>query len=112
MARHVKKGDVVIINSGKERGRQGTILRVLSERDKVVVEGINVRKKNVRRSQEHPNGGIIEKEMPIHASNVSPVVDGKPSRVRFEVKDGAKVRVAVRNGESLDEAKKGKKKKK
>jgi large subunit ribosomal protein L24 len=104
MARHVRKGDLVIVRSGKERGKQGTILRVVPDRQLVVVQGINVKKKHVRRSQTNPEGGVINKEMPIHISNVSPVVDGKPTRVRWQTKaDGTKIRVAARNGEQLGE---------
>ena len=104
MPRHVRKGDQVIVTSGKDRGRQGTVLRVLTKEDKVVVQGVNVARKHVRPNQTNPQGGIIDKEMPIHASNVSPVVDGKPTRVRFETRaDGSKVRVAVRNGQVLGE---------
>jgi len=67
-----------------------------------VVQGINVRTKHLKPTQLNPQGGIITKEMPIHISNVSPVVDGKPTRVRFMAKeDGSKVRVAARNGKEL-----------
>ena len=91
MARHIRKGDLVVVTSGKARGRQGKVLSMIPKRSMVVVEGVNVRKKHLKPSQQNPQGGIVEKEMPIHASNVSPVADGKPSRVRFEVKpDGSK----------------------
>jgi len=102
MARHVRKGDQVMVLTGRDRGRTGKILRVLTDEDRVLVQGVNVRKKHLRRTQQNQQGGIIEKEMPIHISNVAPVVDGKPTRVRFETrKDGSKVRVAVRNGTQL-----------
>ena len=102
MARHVRKGDLVYVRSGKDRGRTGRILRAIPDKDQVVVEGINVCKKHVKPSQNNPQGGIIQKEMPVHASNVSPVADGKPTRVRFETRpDGAKVRIAVVSGEQL-----------
>ena len=102
MARHVRKGDLVIVTAGDARGQQGKILRVIPDRDLVVVQGINVRRKHVKPSQLHPQGGLVEKEMPVHVSNVSPVVDGKPTRVRFETRpDGSKVRIAVRNGQQL-----------
>lgn len=78
------------------------VLRVLPGGRKVVVEGVNVHKKHVRPSQANPQGGVTERELPIDASNVQPVVDGKPTRVRFETRpDGSKVRVAARNGEQL-----------
>lgn len=102
MPAHVRKGDLVIVTAGKERGAQGRVLRVIPDDNRVVVEGINLRKRHVRPSQSNPQGGIIRREMPIHISNVSPVVDGKPTRVRFETRpDGSKVRIAVRNGQVL-----------
>ena len=114
MARHVRKGDMVIVVSGdasKQELADGRkvrdwtprrILRVVPGKGQVIVEGVNVHKKHVRPSQNNPRGGTIEKEMPIHISNVQPVADGKPTRVRFRVnKDGAKVRLATRGGEQL-----------
>ena len=102
MARHVKRGDQVIVTAGNDRGKVGEILSIDTGRDRVVVSGINVRKRHVKPTQTRPQGGIIEQEMPIHISNVSPAVDGKPSRVRFETKaDGSKVRVAVRGDKEL-----------
>lgn len=111
MARHVRKGDTVQVTSGKDRGRQGKILRMILEDDRVVVEGVNIRTKHTRRSEANPQGGVVRREMPIHISNVSPVAGGKPTRVRFETKaDGSKVRVAVTTGEQLGpELKKAKK---
>jgi large subunit ribosomal protein L24 len=105
MARHVRKGDTVIVTSGASRGKQGKILRVVTEKDQVVVEGVNVRTKHVKPNQNNPQGGTVQKEMPIHISNVSPVAGGKPTRVRFENKDdGSKIRVAASSGEQLGPA--------
>ena len=102
MARHVKRGDQVIVTAGNDRGKVGEFLSIDTGRDRVVVSGINVRKRHVKPTQTRPQGGIIEQEMPIHISNVSPVVDGKASRVRFQTKeDGSKVRVAVRGDKEL-----------
>ncbi len=102
MARHIRKGDMVIVTAGNDRGVTGEVLRVIPKTDRVVVQGINVRSKHLKPSQASPQGGIVRREMPIHISNVSPVVDGKPTRVRFEVrKDGSKARVAVRGGKDL-----------
>ena len=102
MPRHVRKGDQVIVTSGDHKGQSGEILEILTKTDKVLVKGVNVKSRHVRPTQVNPKGGIITKEMPIHISNVSPVVDGKPTRVRFETKsDGSKDRVAVRGGKSL-----------
>jgi large subunit ribosomal protein L24 len=102
MARHIRKGDMVIVTAGNDRGATGEVLRVLIKSRRVVVQGINVRAKHLKPSQANPQGGIVHREMPIHMSNVSPVVDGKPSRVRWEIgDDGSKVRVAVRSGKEL-----------
>jgi len=102
MARHVRKGDNVIVTAGSDKGRQGKILRVVTEKDKVVVEGVNVKTRHMKPSQANPQGGVVHKEMPIHISNVSPIADGKATRVRFVSKDdGSKIRVAATSGEQL-----------
>ncbi len=102
MPRHVCKGDAVIVTAGNDRGVTGEVLRVLTKVNRVVVQGVNIRSKHLKPSQANPQGGILRKEMPIHLSNVSPVVDGKPSRVRFESKpDGSKRRLAVRGSKEL-----------
>ncbi len=102
MPQHVRKGDLVQVISGDDKGRQGLILRVIPKLQKVLVQGINIHKKHVRKSQMNPQGGVITKELPIHISNVLPVVDGKPTRVRFVTKpDGSKVRVAVDGGKEI-----------
>lgn len=92
----VKKGDTVIVISGNYKGKQGTVLKVNTKDNRVVVEGVNVVSRHTRPSQANPDGGIIKKEAPIDASNVM-LVDpktNKPTRVHFEEKDGKKVRVA------------------
>lgn len=110
MARHIRKGDLVVVNSGALRAKNPTeverrtarVLRVLPKKGKVIVEGVNVRRKHVKPSQKNPQGGMVDKELPIDISNVQPVADGKASRVRFEKRDdGTKVRVAARNGQPL-----------
>ena len=104
MARHVKQGDLVVVRAGDDRGKTGKVLRVIPKDGKVVVEGVNVVFRHVKPSQKHPQGGRIQKEMPIHISNVSPVDpdSAKGTRVRFQVQDdGAKVRVAARSGKVL-----------
>ena len=102
MARHVRKGDTVIVTAGNDRGATGQVMRVLPTQDRVVVQGVNVRAKHIKPNQAHPQGGVVRREMAIHISNVSPVVDGKPTRVRFETTDGgAKSRIAVKGGKSL-----------
>ena len=103
MARHIKSGDQVIVIAGADKGKVGKVLRVLTDKDRVVVEGINRVWKHVRPSQRNPQGGRIQKDAPIHVSNVQ-IVDptsGKGTRVRFEDRDGVKHRVAVRSGADL-----------
>ena len=102
MARHVRKGDTVVITAGNHKGQVGEIVRVMPAKDRVIVKGMNLRTKHLKPTRINPQGGIITKEAPIHISNVSPAVDGKPTRVRFQVqKDGSKARVAVRGGKVL-----------
>ncbi len=102
MPRHVRKGDLVQVLSGDDKGRTGKVLRVIPGEDRVVVEGINVQRKHAKPSQRYPQGGIHEKELAIHLSKVSPVVDGKPTRVRFQTKaDGTKIRVSARSGAQI-----------
>jgi large subunit ribosomal protein L24 len=104
---HVRKGDTVIVVAGKERGKKGKVLRVIPEKGRVVVERINMIKKHQRPTQKIRQGGIIEREGPIHLSNVM-LVDpssDKPTRVGMKaLSDGKKVRVARRSGEMLDKA--------
>lgn len=112
MPRHVVKGDTVIVTAGNDKGRTGEVLEVLPKQDRVVVKGVNVRTKHVKPTQQNPQGGVLTIEKPIHMSNVSPVVDGKPSRVRFETRDdGSKARIAVRNNEALHTLRAARKKK-
>jgi len=108
MARHVRKGDKVIVTAGRDKGKTGKVLRIQTKDDRVVVEGINVRRKNLKPTQDNPRGGAISVEMPIHISNVSPVdSENKATRVRFETKaDGSKVRLAATTGEELSVLKK------
>lgn len=102
MPAHVRKGDSVMVTSGQFKGRIGEILRVIPKDDAVVVKGINLKTKHVRPTRIAPQGGIITKELPIHISKVSPIVDGKPVRVGFRLeKDGSKVRVARHGGKEL-----------
>jgi large subunit ribosomal protein L24 len=99
MPAHVRKGDTVMVTSGLFKGQTAVVLRVLPKNDRVVVKGVNLRTKHVKPNRTSPQGGIIQREEPIHISKVSPVVDGKPCRVRFVIKpDGSKVRMAVRRG--------------
>ncbi len=111
MPLHVKKGDVVIVTAGNNRGKTGEIMFVDTKANRVLVKGINVRKRNMKPTQQQPKGFVVEREQSIHISNVSPVVSGKPSRVRFtERPDGSKSRIAVRDGSELHVLRKATKK--
>ena len=103
-AAKIKKGDSVVVLSGKDKGRTGTVARVLPKVGKVVVDGINVAARHRKPSQTNPQGGIDRVPAPMHISKVAiATADGKPTRVRFETgKDGKKVRVAVKSGEKID----------
>jgi large subunit ribosomal protein L24 len=100
----IKKGDSVVVLSGKDKGRTGTVAQVLPKDSKVVVEGVNIVARHRKPSQQNPQGGIDRFPAAMHVSKVALAdpKDGKPTRVRFEVKDGKKVRVAVKSGESID----------
>ena len=103
MARNIKSGDQVMVITGADKGKTGRVLRVLQDRDRVVVEGINRVWKHVRPSQRNPQGGRIQKDAPIHLSNVMPLdpSTGKGTRVKFEERDGRKHRIAVASGTDL-----------
>jgi large subunit ribosomal protein L24 len=102
-AAKIKKGDAVIVRSGKDKGRSGTVLQVMPKDGQVLVSGVNVMTRHRKASQTNPQGGIERREAPMAISKIGIAVDGKPSRVRFETgKDGAKVRVAVKSGEKID----------
>jgi large subunit ribosomal protein L24 len=103
-AAKIKKGDTVIVRSGKDKGRQGTVLKVLTQDGKVLVQGVNVATRHRKPSQVNPQGGIDRREAPMAISKVS-IADpktGKPTRVRFEGEGKNKVRVAVKSGEKID----------
>ena len=103
-AAKIKKGDTVVVRSGKDKGRTGTVVQVLPKDDKVLVQGVNIAVRHRKPSQTNPQGGLERKEAPLHASKVA-IADpksGKPTRVRFETKDGKKVRVAVKSGETIN----------
>ena len=99
----VKKDDTVVVIAGKDKGKKGSVLKVYPKTSKVLVEGVNVITKHQKPTAINPQGGIINKEAPIHVSNVMPLdpETGKGTRVRFEMKDGKKVRVAVKSGKEI-----------
>lgn len=102
MARHIKKGDTVEVISGDQKGNTGRVLRIITDKQQVLVEGVNMAYKHVRPSQKNPQGGRIRLECPIHISNVLPVnpKSNRGSRVRFETDSkGVKKRVAIDGGE-------------
>ena len=103
MARHIKSGDTVIVIAGADKGKTGRVLRVLTGKDRVVVEGINRVWKHVRPNQRNPQGGRIQKDAPVHLSNVMPLdpTSGKGTRVKFQERDGRKHRVSVASGTDL-----------
>ncbi len=99
----IRKGDTVVVLSGKVKGRTGEVIRSMPKESKVLVSGINVHARHRKPTQLNPQGGIERKEAPLHISKVA-VADpktGKPSRVRFEERDGKKVRVAAKSGELI-----------
>ena len=104
-AARIKKGDSVVVRSGKDKGRTGTVLQVMPKDAKVLVQGVNVATRHRKPTQESPEGGIERREAPMHICKVSLAdpKDGKPTRVRFETgKDGKKIRIAVKSGEKVD----------
>ena len=101
-ASKIKKGDRVVVLSGKDKGRTGEVTKAMPKEGKVIVSGINVHARHRKPSQTNPQGGIERKEAPLHVSNVAiATADGKPTRVRFEMRDGKKVRVEAKTGELI-----------
>ena len=107
MAARIRRDDEVIVISGKDRGKRGKVLRAEPKKDRVYVEGLNIVKRHQRPTQTAAGqqaGGVIEREGPIHLSNVMLVdpKDGKPTRVGIEIEDGKRHRVARRSGTRID----------
>ena len=103
--RKIKRDDLVLVTTGKERGKQGQVREVLAKRDRAFVQGLNMVKRHQRQQSERIQAGIIEKEAPLHASNVKLICAAcqKPVRVSFRVRaDGVKVRVCKSCGEDID----------
>jgi len=98
----IKKGDTVVVISGKDKGKEGTVSRVMPRTNQVIVDGINVAKKHQKPKGAKQQGGIIDRDMPLDASNVMLVHKGKPTRVGFKTNsDGTKVRIARTTGEEV-----------
>jgi large subunit ribosomal protein L24 len=103
MAAKIRKGDRVVVLAGKDKGRQGAVLKVFPKDERVLVEGLNIVHRHTKPSQGDPQGGIKNKEAPIHVSNVA-IVDskGKPTRVGFRMDGDKKVRFAKTTGEVVN----------
>ncbi len=104
MSAKIKKGDRVVILTGRDKGRQGAVLKVMPKEDRVLVEGLNIVHRHTRPTQSDPQGGIKDKEAPLHVSNVA-LVDpktGGPTRVGFRIEGDKKVRFAKKSGEVIN----------
>ena len=101
---HIKKGDTVYVNAGEDKGKTGRVLKVLIEKNRAVVEGINMVTKATKPNAKNPQGGLVKMEAPIHVSNLQ-LLDpksGKPSRGGYEVnEEGKKVRISKKSGEEI-----------
>ena len=101
---HIKKGDTVIVLAGEDKGKTGKVLKVDVDKQRAIVEGVNVVKKSAKPSAKNPQGGIVEQEASIHISNLN-LIDpksGEPTRVGIKInEDGKKVRVAKKSGEEI-----------
>ena len=98
----IKKGMLIKVISGNEKGKEGKVLFVLPKKLKVVVEGVNIVKRTIRPTQENPSGGFVEREAPIHVSNLMVVHNNKAVRVGWKtLKDGSKIRIANKINEEL-----------
>ena len=99
---HIKKGDTVIVNAGNDKGKTGKVLEVLRDKDRVIVEGVNMVSKHTKPNSQNPQGGIVKQEAGIHISNVQ-LMDSsaKPVKVGYKVVDGKNVRYAKKTGEEV-----------
>ena len=99
---HVKKGMSVKIISGNHKGAEGKILNVFPEKNRVIVEGVNFRKRASRPTQENPSGGFVEREAPLHISNVMVINNGSPTRIGYKIlDDGTKIRISKKTEEEI-----------
>ena len=99
---HIKKGDTVYVNAGNDKGKTGKVLEVLRDKDRVIVEGVNMVSKHTKPNAQHPQGAIVKQEAGIHISNVQ-LMDStaKPVKVGYKMGDGKKVRYARKSGEEI-----------
>ena len=103
-AAKIKKGDRVVVLSGKDKGKTGEVTKAMPKEGKVLVSGVNIITRHKKPTQASPQGGLERTEAPLHVSKVA-IADpstGRPTRVRFEIRDGNKVRVAARSGETIN----------
>ena len=100
---HIKKGDTVYVNAGNDKGKTGKVLEVLREKDRVVVEGVNMISKHTKPNAKYPQGGIIKQEAGIHISNVQLLdpTTSKPVKVGYRFEDGKKIRYSKNSGEEI-----------
>lgn len=98
---HIKKGDIVYVNAGASKGKTGRVLDVIVEKQRAIVEGVNMVSKATKPNAKNPQGGLVKKEAPIHISNLNPVEDGKPVRVGRVEKNGKLVRVSKKSGKEI-----------
>lgn len=99
----IKKGDNIIVLAGKDRGKTGKVLEAFPDEERVLVEGINIRKRHQRPTRANQKGQIVEKPLPIHVSNVAIAdpKDGKPTRIGYKIENDKKVRVARKSGTTI-----------
>ena len=100
----VRKGDEVVVISGRDKGKKGEILKVFPDRNRLIVKSVNIVHRHVKPSVQYPDGGVIKKEATIHVSNVQHIdpVSGKPTRTGYKfLKDGTKIRCAKKSGEAI-----------
>jgi large subunit ribosomal protein L24 len=100
----LKKGDNVIVIAGADRGKTGRVLSVHPKSDRIVVEGVNMKWKHVRKSQQNPQGGRTQREYPLHASNVAFALEGKAVRLGSKTEGGRKLRIARPTGKPVEAA--------
>ena len=98
---HIKKGDIVYVNAGASKGKTGRVLEVIVDKQRAIVEGVNMVSKATKPNAKNPQGGLVKKEAPIHISNLNPVEDGKPVRVGRVEKNGKLVRVSKKSGKEI-----------
>ena len=98
----IKSGMNVKVIRGNNKGKEGKVLRVINDKNRIIIEGVNLIKKHTKPSQDNPKGGIVEKEGSLHISNVMYVHSGTPTRIGYKkLEDGSKVRISVKSGEEI-----------